>query len=151
MFEISLVRTGDNIKGLLASDRRYLADVEEGIPFNVRFSSSSLPARLDGIILSFYNEISKQLGDTDPKDVELQCRLELGVKLMRSEEERFDKWWVDLYEGRYTYEELLRVVAGIKIIELMTAKQKIAYLQMMRDQYADVEVSLVLPEWVPKI
>lgn len=149
MSELSLVKHGTNLTGLLASDRRYIADIEEGIPFTVLFSHSSFPARIDGLIFSFYRRVAEQLGDTTEKEVEQYCRLSLGVMLLRAQTESFDKHWTDLYEGRHDYEEQLRLVLGIKVVEIMTAKQKITYLQMIRDQYAEADVSLVLPDWVP--
>lgn len=151
MIELALIRNGETLVGLSAHDRRYVAAMEIGIPITAHLDSNSYPARLDSLIKNFYREIAKQLGDLSEAEAEAQCRLQFGVGLMRSESERFDKWWTDLYDSRFNYEELLRIVGGVKIVELMTSKQKVAYLQMIKDQYAEVEVSLAIPDWVPTL
>lgn len=94
-----------------------------------------LQRRLIGII-------AKQLGDRTPEEVRGECKLTLGVPILRTENEIFRAKY-DTYVRPLPYEQKLALMMeplDMPVTRLMTVEQMTAYLDSIYRHYAELGV-----------
>lgn len=96
---------------------------------------NKLQRRLVGII-------SEQLGDRTPEEVRGECKLTLGVPILRAENETFREKYDEVVRP-LTYEQkivLMMEPLDMPVTRLMTTKQMTAYLDSIYQHYASMGV-----------
>jgi len=94
------------------------------------------------------NEISAQLGDQTPEQVRGECKLTLGVPIMRAENERFCAEY-DRVVKPLPYETKLALMMeplDLPVTRLMTTDQKSRYLDAIAQHYGQQGVVLTQPD-----
>lgn len=93
-------------------------------------------------------EISEQLGDRTPEEARGECKLTLGVPILRAEDEPF-RIAYDAAVKHLSYEQkmaLMMVPLDMPVTRRMTVKQKTAYLDAIVRQYGAQGVILTMPD-----
>lgn len=94
------------------------------------------------------NEISEQLGDRTPEEVRAECKLTLGVPILRAENELFCREY-DRVIKPLPYESKLAMMMeplDFPITRLMSTDQKARYLDAIQMHYGQQGVALTQPE-----
>lgn len=97
------------------------------------------------LAFKWYIEISDQTGE-DREDVRARCKLEVGVPILRSENEKFRVTY-DLILRPVQYAEKLAFVrdADLPITRLMNVEQMSRYLDIVFRRHAEIGVALTIP------
>jgi hypothetical protein len=94
------------------------------------------------------NEIAEQLGDRTPEEVRAECKLRLGVPILRAENEEFRARY-DAVVRPLPYEAKLAIMAeplDLPVTRIMSVDQKQRYLDAIYQRYAEQGVVLTQPE-----
>ena len=94
------------------------------------------------------NEASEQLGDRPPEEVRGECKLTIGVPILRAENESFRERY-DAVVRPLPYEQKLALMMepfDFPVTRLMSTKQKTAYLDEVSRHFAAQGVVLTSPE-----
>lgn len=93
------------------------------------------------------NEISAQLNDRTPEEVRGECKLTLGVPILRNENEVF-RIQYDRVVRPLSYEQKLAIMMeplDMPITRLMTTRQHAAYLESIIRHYSAQGIVLTIP------
>lgn len=102
---------------------------------------NKLQRRLIGII-------AEQLGDRTAEEVRGECKLTLGVPILRAEDETFREKY-DAIVRPLAYEQKLALMMepfDMPVTRLMTVKQKTEYLDAIFRHYSELGVMFPVPE-----
>lgn len=94
------------------------------------------------------NEISAQLNDRTPEEVRGECKLTLGVPILRAENEVFRQKY-DAVVRPLSYEQKLAIMMeplDLPVTRLMTTRQKTAYLESIIRHYSAQGIALTIPK-----
>ncbi len=94
------------------------------------------------------NEAAEQLGDRTPEDLRAYCKLEMGVPILRAENELFCAEYDRLIRPM-SYEDKLSIMAlplDFPVTRLMTTNQKWRYLDHMERTFTGQGVVLTIPK-----
>ena len=83
----------------------------------------------------WYQQIARELGEDTPEGVHCECKLRLGVPILRAEDEDFRRIY-DTSIKRLPYEDKLQAMAYVPVTSLMTRDQMKQYLDAMQGEYA---------------
>jgi hypothetical protein len=97
------------------------------------------------LAFKWYVEISDQTGE-DREDVRARCKLEIGVPILRAEQEKFRATYDRLIRP-LTYPEKLALVRDIElpVTSLMNVDQMSRYLDVVFRRHAEIGVVLTIP------
>ena len=95
----------------------------------------------------WYSDIADQLGDRDREEVRAECKLTIGVPLLRAENEAFRVSYDETLK-HLPYEQKLRAIQAfdLPVTRLMTAKQMTAFMDTMQRTWTPRGVVLTDPE-----
>lgn len=96
----------------------------------------------------WHNEIAMQLGDRTPEEVRGECKLTLGVPILRAENEVFRVRY-DAVVRPLSYEQKLAIMMeplDMPITRLMTTRQHSAYLESIIRHYTAQGIVLTIPD-----
>ncbi len=94
------------------------------------------------------NEISAQLGDRTPEEVRGECKLTMGVPILRAENEEFRVAY-DRVIRPLPYEAKLACMMeplDLPVTRIMTKSQKVRYLDHMHRHFAGMGLFLTEPD-----
>lgn len=94
------------------------------------------------------NEIAAQLGDRTPEEVRGECKLTLGVPILRAENEVFRAQYDEVVRP-LSYEQKMKIMMeplDLPVTRLFTTRQHHAYLEAIIRQYSAMGVLLTIPE-----
>jgi hypothetical protein len=94
------------------------------------------------------NEISAQLGDRTPEEVRGECKLTLGVPILRQENEVFRIRYDEVVKP-LSYQQKLAIMMeplDLPITRLFTTRQHAAYLESIIRHYSAQGVVLTIPD-----
>lgn len=124
----------------VASSRKlpYTADLRQGAPRT---------AAQNRLAFQWYREIAEQLGDRETEEVRGECKLTIGVPILRETNEKFREVYDRLLK-HLTYEQKIEAmtVLDIPITRLMTTGELTRYLDEMQRRYGEMGVRLTIPE-----
>jgi len=132
-------------------DRKVLLDAltKRPLPFTVDITKGKRRSveqnRLQRLLI---NEIAEQLGDRTAEEVRGECKLELGVPILRAENEGFCERYDAVVRG-LPYETKLAIMMeplDMPITRLMTTGQKTRYLDAIYRKYSALGCVLTVPE-----
>lgn len=115
-------------------------------PFTVDITEGrDRSAEQNRLAFKWYVEISDQTGE-DREDVRARCKLEVGVPILRAEQEKF----------RATYDRLIRPLAyadklrlirdtELPVTSLLNVEQMSRYLDIVFRRHAEIGVVLTIP------
>jgi hypothetical protein len=128
---------------------RYIG--EQKLPFTVAVTKGiKRTAEQNRLQRMWINEISEQRGDMTPEEVRAECKLTLGVPILRAENERFCAEYDRVIKPLF-YEEKLRLMMeplDFPVSRLMTTAQHSKYLDAIFMHYAGKGFVLTDPERV---
>jgi len=92
---------------------------------------------LDANALSWvwYQQIAQELGEDTPEEIHAECKLRLGVPILRAEDEDFRRIY-DASIKNMPYDEKICAMQYIPVTSLMTRDQMAQYLDDMQKTYA---------------
>ncbi len=95
----------------------------------------------------WFTDIALQLGDQTHEDIRAECKLTIGVPILRSENEAFRQSY-DRTMKHLSYEAKLAAVKAfdLPVTRLMTSKQMTAFMDEMQRKWAAQGVQLTDPE-----
>lgn len=95
---------------------------------------------------AWYAEISKHKGDESPKEVKRECKLRLGVPILRAEDDDFRNFYDKAMKNTLTYEEKLEAMDFVPVTSQMSKAQLSQYLEAMQQEYCKQGIFLEFPE-----
>jgi hypothetical protein len=93
---------------------------------------------------AWYEQIARELREGTPIQVKAECKLRLGVPILRAEDPDFRAF----YDGSIkplTYEQKLKAMEYLPVTSLMTVSQLSRYLTDMQSDFATRDVRLEFP------
>ena len=92
-------------------------------------------------------QITEYLGDNDAAGVQAILKLEIGVPILRAENETFSQFY-DMVIKTHNYETKIGMMrAGmISVTSIMTKKQMVNFLDRVWAQYTGMGIALVNPD-----
>jgi hypothetical protein len=126
------------IKLIMSQKLPFVAKVERG---GIRSIEQNKLQRL------WINEIAEQLGDRTAEEVRGECKLTIGVPILRAQNDDFRRLY-DTIIRPLTYEQKLAcmmVPLDLPVTRIMTTKMKTEYLEQIYRQYAEMGVVLTIP------
>lgn len=119
------------------------------IPFAVEITDArSRSVEQNKLQRLLVNEIAEQLGDRTPEQVRAECKLTLGVPILRAENEDFREKY-DAVVRPLPYEQKLAFMAeplDLPVTRLMSVDQKARYLEAIYQHYGQQGLVLTAPE-----
>lgn len=94
------------------------------------------------------NEIADQLGDRTPEEVRGECKLTLGVPILRAENDKFRVHY-DTYVRPLPYAQKMALMMeplDLPVTRIMTVKQKTDYLDAIYRHYSEQGLVLTVPD-----
>ena len=131
-------------------ERKMLLRLLEGrkLPFTVEISDGRRRSvEQNRLQRQLINEIAEQLGDRTPEQVRAECKLTLGVPILRAENEDFRAKY-DAVVRPLPYEQKLAIMAeplDLPVTRLMTVGQKTRYLEAIYQHFGEQGVVLTQP------
>ena len=95
----------------------------------------------------WFSDIATQLGDRSHEDVRAECKLTIGVPILRAENEAF-RLSYDKTMKRLPYEAKLEAIKAfdLPVTRLMSVKQMTAFMDEMQRKWSGQGVRLTDPE-----
>lgn len=95
----------------------------------------------------WYNEIAQQLGDRTPQEVRAECKLTLGVPILRESNEAFREKYDRIIRPLSFPDKLALMVEPIDlpVTSLFTTEQNTRYLDAIFQKYTTQGCRLTLP------
>jgi hypothetical protein len=115
-------------------------------PFTVEITEGrNRSVEANRLAFKWYFEISDQTGE-DREDVRARCKLEIGVPILRAEQEKFRATYDRLIRP-LAYPEKLALIRDIElpVTSLMNVEQMSRYLDIVFRRHADIGVVLTIP------
>jgi hypothetical protein len=115
-------------------------------PFTVEITEGrDRSSEQNRLAFKWYVEISDQTGE-DREDVRARCKLEVGVPILRAENERFRVTY-DRVLRPFPYADKLAFVrdADLPVTRLMNVGQMSRYLDIVFRRHAEIGVVLTIP------
>lgn len=95
---------------------------------------------------TWYDQIARELREDTPEGVKCECKLRLGVPILRADDAEFREMYDNAIKGHLSYEQKLKAMRFIPVTSLMTKRQLSRYLEDMQRTYAEQGVQLEFPE-----
>lgn len=92
----------------------------------------------------WYEQIARTLREDTPEGVKCECKLRLGVPILRAEDEQFRAFY-DASIKPMTYEQKLQAMRFVPVTSIMEKSQLSRYLQDMQSHFAGRSVLLEFP------
>lgn len=115
-------------------------------PFSVEITEGrDRSTEQNRLAFKWYVEISDQTGE-DREDVRARCKLEIGVPILRAEQEKFRATYDRLIRP-LAYPEKLALIRDIElpVTSLMNVDQMSRYLDVVFRRHAEIGVVLTVP------
>jgi len=89
-------------------------------------------------IHKLYRKASKKLGDQTVEDIMCECKLTIGVPILRAESNEFREQYDRRFKGRFSYEEKLELMTGLckfPVTSIMDTAQLSRYIDRVIIKY----------------
>lgn len=140
-----IIKTTDQRADLCA----LLSNIEK-LPITVTWvQGKDRTGQQNALAFAWYKEIADQLGDRDAHDVRAHCKLNIGVKMLVTEDLEFREQWTKFFRDRFTYEEKLALMLephDYPVTRIMRVSQMTRYLEGIIETYTPMGVQLTMPE-----
>jgi len=98
----------------------------------------------NAIAHAWFSQIANELREQTALQVKAECKLTIGVPILRAEDEDFRKFY-DKSIRLMTYEDKLAAMSFLPVTSLMTVKQLSQFLVGMQETYRKRDVALEFP------
>jgi len=98
----------------------------------------------NAILHAWINQIATELREQTAAEVKAECKLTIGVPILRAEDEEFRQFY-DKSIKLMTYEDKLLAMSFVPVTSLMTVKQLSQFLTGMQETYQKRGVVLEFP------
>jgi len=88
----------------------------------------------NAILHAWINQIATELREQTAAEVKAECKLTIGVPILRAEDEEFRQFY-DKSIKLMTYEDKLNAMSFVPVTSLMTVKQLSQFLAGMQEAY----------------
>ncbi|MHA7852229.1 hypothetical protein [Roseovarius sp.] len=127
-----------------------LADLLRGrkMPLTVSWAQGAArTAAQNRLAQQWFTDISRQLGDQTHEDIRAECKLRIGVPILRAENEAF-RLSYDRIMKHLPYEEKLAAIKAfdLPVTRLMSAKQMTDFMDEMQREWIPKGIRLTDPE-----
>lgn len=101
----------------------------------------------NALLAKWYGEAAEQLGDRTFAEVRAECKLTMGVPILRRDDERFRETY-DRVLKPLTYEEKLRLVemTELPVTRCFSVRQMREYMDAVSQHFAEAGVRLTDPD-----
>jgi len=97
---------------------------------------------------AIYKQVSVQISDQSVNDIRAECKLTIGVGLLRADDEQFMAFY-DAGLKKMTYEQKLLAMVYVPVTSLMRPVVFSEYLDEMIRKYSQQGISLIRPREEP--
>jgi len=127
-----------------------LADILRGrkMPLTVSWAQgASRSSAQNRLAQQWFTDISRQLGDQTHEDVRAECKLTIGVPILRAENEAFRASY-DSTMKHLPYDAKLAAIKAfdLPVTRIMTVKQMTAFMEEMQRHWTGQGIRLTDPE-----
>lgn len=139
------------LKGATPADCKtaeWLGKLRVGKVFEAKVNKRDRSLSQNAISHIWYGDVSKILKEYDPGQVKCLCKLNLGVPILRAEDEEFNRA-CELCLDHLTYEEKIEAMEILPVTSRMNTDQMSRYLEGMQRNY-EGRVFLIFPGEGPK-
>lgn len=132
-------------------DRRLLIRFIEGhaLPFTASLTTGKHRTDLQNKLQRMWmNEIASQKGDQTAEEIRGECKLRMGVPILRRDDEVFAEKY-DRIIKPFPYEvklEMMMEPLDFPVTRLMNTKQKTEYLDAVHKYWTERGIALTIPE-----
>lgn len=84
----------------------------------------------------WYRQVSHELGEDTPEGVKCECKLRIGVPILRAGDEEFRAVWDEKFKHQLAYEQKVALMRWLPVTSLMTTEQMSEYLNTMQKEMA---------------
>lgn len=130
---------------------RFIADLKQrSLPLVVTLrEGEDRTSGQNNLAHKWFGEAANWLGDQEPWEVRAECKLNIGIRMLVSENEDFRDKWTRLIRDRFTYEEKLELMVephDYPVTRIMSAKQMGHFMDTVWKKYTDLGVPLTRPQ-----
>jgi len=118
--------------------------VEDGEKPRVKFVSSDRTTDQNSLSWALYRQISSQLDCSSVNDIRAECKLTVGVGLLRASDEGFNDFYAKGLK-HLTYPQKLAAMTFIPVSSLMGKKVFSEYISEVIRKYSQQGLSLIKP------
>ncbi len=115
-----------------------------GKPARVQFVEDDRTTDQNTMAFALYRQIAAQINDQSVNDIRGECKLVIGVGLLRASDEGFNQFYASGLK-HLTYEQKLAAMAYVPITSLMGKKVFSEYLDEIIRKYSQRGISLTRP------
>ena len=110
----------------------------------VKFVEEDRSTDQNALSFALYKQIAGQLDDQSINDIRAECKLTVGVRLLRASDEGFNEFYC---RGliKLTYEEKIQAMEYVPVTSLMGKKVFSEYLDEVTRKYSQSGLSLLNP------
>jgi len=113
-------------------------------PPRVQFVDVSRTLSQNDMSFALYKQIAAQVEDQSVNDIRAECKLTVGVGLLRMSDEKFQVFY-DAGIKQLTYEQKLAAMEFVPVTSLMGKKVFSAYIEELIRKYSQQGISLTMP------
>ena len=115
------------------------------MPLTVTWTAgASRSGRQNRLLYLWYSDISRHMGDQTPQQVRAECKLTLGVPILRHSDEAFRAFYDGGLRG-LSYEAKIAAMEFVPVSSYMTTPQMTEYLNAIDRKYSPMGVRLTDP------
>ena len=115
--------------------------------FTIKVCDFKRSVEQNAVAHGWYAQIARTLREDTPEGVKRQCKLTLGVPILRGDDPEFCAFYDKALKG-LSYEQKLEAMKYLDVTSLMTVSQTQEYMRAMQDTYAG-RVDLRFPNEPP--
>ena len=134
--------TDAGLEALLGVRRQALL---AGKPFVVQVVGEKRSLPQNDLIYELYTVIAQQKEDESIADIRRECKLRIGVPILRASNDQFRNLYDKAIKGGLTYEEKLAAMDILPVTSLMTKAQGTEYIDTVIREYSRQGIVIVMP------
>ena len=114
-------------------------------PFVVQVVGEKRSLPQNDLIYELYTIIAQQKEDQSIADIRRECKLRIGVPILRASNDQFRNLYDKAIKGGLTYEEKLAAMDILPVTSLMTKAQGTEYIETVIREYSQQGVCIIHP------
>lgn len=120
------------------------------LPMTVTFTQGAARTSLQNALAQrWFTDIARQLGDSTHDDIRAMCKVQIGVPILRAENDAFRQQWDATFGAMPHGAQIDAVkVLDVPVTRLMTLRQMTAFMDEMQRHWSGIGIRLTDPEAV---
>lgn len=114
-------------------------------PFIVQVLGEKRSLPQNDLIYELYTIIAGQIQDQSIQDIRRECKLTIGVPILRGSNPKFRELYDNAIRSNLTYEQKLEAMDILPVTSLMTKEQGTQYIDQIIRTYSQRGIVIVMP------